>query len=174
MLRARGAHFGLWAVRLPSTLIPHRILNLRSSLVYGNLYSGEGSPVPFPLGDITTLLPCEENEFSLGIVPKERAAFPGSSAALHDPSLISSSSRSLFGALIEAYSLWGKVARSTGTRDRKQKIFIEPWNPQSKYSQLSSELRTWEAGLDRRHQWSEWYLRAYKTQCVDLVLDILF
>lgn len=173
MPRARGAHFGLWAVHLPSPLISHRILNLISILVYGNLYSGGRSPVPFPLGDITTLLPCEENEFSLGIVPRERAAFPGSSAALDDPSLISSSSRSLFGALIEAYSLWGRVARSTGTRDRKQKTFIEPWNPQSKYSELSSALQNWEAGLDRRHQWSEWYLRAYKTQCVDLVLDIL-
>lgn len=143
-------------------------------LVHGILYSGERSPIPFSLGDITTLLPCDESEFSLGIFPRERAALPGSSAAVTNPALVSSSSRSLFGTLIQAYSLWGRVARSTCLSERKQdQAATDPWNSQSRYSELSAALRNWEAGLSAGHRWSKWYLRVYKSESLDLVLIFL-
>ncbi|EXJ84728.1 hypothetical protein A1O3_05399 [Capronia epimyces CBS 606.96] len=78
---------------------------------HDNLHSGHNSPVCFPLGDITTLLPCDEQDFAFGVVPAERAALMGTPPAIQDPRLTRSPSRSLFASLIQSHNLWGQVAR---------------------------------------------------------------
>jgi hypothetical protein len=48
------------------------------------------------LDSITTLLPCDESDFAFGIIPTERAALPGTRAAMANPSFTSVKSQSLF------------------------------------------------------------------------------
>ena len=51
------------------------------------------------LDSITTLLPCDESDFAFGIISTERAALPGTRAAMANPSLTSVKSQSLFASV---------------------------------------------------------------------------
>lgn len=141
-----------------------------TSTVQRNLFSADKSPVPFSFEDITALLPSEESEFAFGILPTTRAALPRSRASIEHPELVNHPSRSLFGTLIQAYALWGRVARGACLDQKGVKhSAINLWHSASEYSQLSTMLNQWEAALPRGHRWSEWYLRIYKTETLDLV-----
>jgi hypothetical protein len=149
----------------------HRCL-LAYSIYLGqdNLHSGLRSPAAFTLSDITTLLPCEENDFAFGVIPSERAALAGTAAAAANPALTFTQSRSLFATLIQAHSLWGQVARRASHNDREQAgVTMNPWEESSEYAQLSNALRQWERDLPGRHRWSVWNLRGYKAESLHLV-----
>ncbi|KAH8881457.1 hypothetical protein GQ53DRAFT_702217 [Thozetella sp. PMI_491] len=140
-----------------------------------NLFAGLHSPIPFDLADLTTLLPCDENEYAFGIVPKVRAALPTSQAAIDRPELVNCSSRSLFATLIQAFKFWGQVARGACVDAAKSKnASINLWDNASQYSQLSMALMEWEASISKQHMWSEWNLRVYKAQNLDIAYTSIF
>jgi len=136
-----------------------------------NLLSGSGSPVPFSLDDITALMPCEESDFAFGIVPTERAALFGTQAAHDHPEMVSSPSRSLFAAQLQAHSLWGSVARRACLNGKVAETneTHPPWDERSEFAELRTTLMKWEDGLSPRHRWSEWNLRVHKAESLDLV-----
>jgi hypothetical protein len=133
------------------------------------LFSGEKSPVPFALNDITALL-VKKRSLRLASFPSARAALPGSLAEIENPELVNCLSRSLFATLIQAHNLWGRVARRACLDEQNRKhSAVNLWEGTSEYSQLSTALNQWEADLSRGHRWSDWYLRVYKTENLDLV-----
>ncbi|EXJ86685.1 hypothetical protein A1O3_03638 [Capronia epimyces CBS 606.96] len=168
--------------RLPDDAKPEDVINAemarRTLWVMGmqsNLFSGNKSPVPFSLQDMTALLPCEENEFAFGLTPAARAALPGSQAAIDHPELVNCPTRSLFASLIQAHSLWGRVARRACLDEPKLKCgTISLWDGTSEYSQLLTALNQWEANLPAGHKWSEWYLRMYQRENLDLAYVSIF
>ncbi len=134
-----------------------------------NLHSGYTTPVSFSLGDITTLLPCEERDFYFGLVPQERAALAGTLAATRNPSIVHAPSRSLFATLIQAHNLWGQVARGAVTGSGIHVgDSVEPWNSKSDYNRLRTSLKVFEEHLPTRHKWSIWNFRGYKAEGLDL------
>ncbi|KAF4634649.1 hypothetical protein G7Y89_g3438 [Cudoniella acicularis] len=134
-----------------------------------NLHSGYTTPVSFSLGDITAFLPCEERDFSFGLIPEERAALAGTSAATRNPAIVHTSSRSLFATLIQAHNLWGQVARGAVTSTGWQiGDSVDPWDSKSDYSRLLTSLKVWEEHLPARHKWSIWNFRGYKAEGLDL------
>lgn len=133
-----------------------------------NLHSGYTTPVSFSLGDITTLLPCEERDFSFGLVSHERAALAGTLAATRNPSAVHATSRSLFATLIQAHNLWGQVARGAIIVKDHPGDVVEPWKASSDYDRLATSLNKWEEHLPSRHEWSIWNFRGYKAEGLDL------
>jgi hypothetical protein len=134
-----------------------------------NLHSGYTTPVSFSLLDVTTLLPCDERDFSFGLIPSERAALAGTLAAARTPSNVHSSSRSLFAALIQAHNLWGQIARGAVTSsDNCVGDTLEAWKPESDYNRLRISLSTFEEHMPTRHKWSIWNFRGYKAEGLDL------
>ncbi|CAK7221591.1 hypothetical protein SBRCBS47491_004579 [Sporothrix bragantina] len=127
-----------------------------------NLHSGTSTPAPLSLEDTTALLPCDEADFSFGAVPAVRAALEGTPPARDDPSLAIHPERCLFATLIQAHSLWGRVARHA-TRDAL-------WGGArgSAYIQITESLRRWEATLPTRHRWSLWNLRGWRSEGLHL------
>ncbi|KAK5128735.1 hypothetical protein LTR85_000068 [Meristemomyces frigidus] len=138
-------------------------------LNHDNLATGHDQPVSFARNDITTLLPCEEDEFAFGRVPHGRAALPGTKAAEDNPALTVLPSRSLFASLIQGHDLWGQIARRA-CQDGRHLLGDEfkRWDSRSKYSRLASELREWEEHLPAPHRWSAWNFRGYRTAGVHL------
>ena len=51
------------------------------------------------MDSITTILPCDESDFAFGIISTERAALPGTRAAMANPSLTSVKPQSLFASV---------------------------------------------------------------------------
>lgn len=133
---------------------------------YENLHSGYSSPISFSYQDITVLLPCDERDFSFGVIPSERAALMGTPAAAEHEASTRSKSRSLFATLIQAHNLWGQVARAVSNEvDRaKSGPRIDPED----YTRLSEALSEWEEDLPPQHKWSVWNLRGCKAERVDL------
>ncbi|KAL6248192.1 hypothetical protein RBB50_004447 [Rhinocladiella similis] len=139
-----------------------------------DLFSGLHSPSSFSLGDITTLLPCEEQDFAFGIAPVERAALMGTPPALNHEELARSSSRSLFATLIQSHNIWGQIARRVAHNEAADQQ--EPGGQakasmalgKEEYLRLSVLLKDFEENLPRRHQWSVWNLRGFRAQGLDL------
>ncbi|KAI5464086.1 hypothetical protein BGZ63DRAFT_421165 [Mariannaea sp. PMI_226] len=132
-----------------------------------NLHSGYKTPAPFPLEDITTLLPCDEGDFAFGAIPAERAAEAGTPPALANPDLVFSPQRCLFATLIQAHGLWGRVARRA-CRNDKAINKAPPWDPNSEYQRTVNELRHWEKTLPPKHAFSVWNLRGWKSESLHL------
>lgn len=128
-----------------------------------NLHSGYNSPVAFALDDITALLPCEESDFQFGIVPHERTALQDTVPALRNPSLTWSPKRPLFATLIQAHSLWGKVARRAA--DSSQST-VAPTSsssgPTSEYRMIVQALDNFERQLPPQQKWSARNLNVWK------------
>ena len=140
-----------------------------------NLFAGHHSPVPFALNDLTALLPSDESDFAFGVIPRIRAALPTSQAAIDHPELVNCSSRSLFGAVIQGYKFWGQIARGACLDGGGPKIGdVQLWDNASPYSQQSMALLEWEAGLSKEHTWTEWNLRVYKAQNLDIAYTSIF
>ena len=138
-----------------------------------NLHSGFNSPVSFSLNDITTLLPCEEQEFAFGVPPIERAALMGTAPALKDDRLTKSPSRSLFATLIQSHNFWGQISRLfliiyVVQRDSTRPEVETTTLSQDEYIQLSTSLKDFDEHLPHRYRWSVWNLRGFKTEGLDL------
>ena len=132
-----------------------------------NLHSGYNTPAPFPMEDITTLLPCDETDFAFGVIPNERAAVPGTPPAIANPQLVYSPTRCLFATLIQAHELWGQVARKARRTDYVVNK-APPWDSKSDFQKTLADLRYWEEMLPPKHQFSTWNLRGWKAEALDL------
>ena len=132
-----------------------------------NLHSGYLTPSPFPLEDVTTLLPCDEGDFAFGVIPAERAAVAGTPPALANPALVSSPTRCLFATLIQAHGLWGKVSRRACRTDYVVNR-APPWDANSEFHRATTELREWEESLPAKHEFSVWNLRGWKSESLHL------
>lgn len=130
-----------------------------------NLHSGPLSPVNLSAGDITTLLPCNEEDFARGRVPSSRAALDGTPPAIDKPSLIRDPHRSLFATLMQVHHWWGFVGRRAARYSRSSR----PWDPESEFSQTARNLQDWEQNLPHEHIWSTFLLKGYKAEGQELV-----
>lgn len=139
-----------------------------------DLFSGLHSPSSFSLGDITTLLPCEEQDFAFGIAPFERAALMGTPPAIKHEELTKSPSRSLFATLIQSHNIWGQIARrvahneAADQQDSAGQAKASMVLGKEEYLRLSALLKDFEENLPQRHQWSVWNLRGFRAQRLDL------
>ncbi|OAA77629.1 chitinase 1 precursor [Akanthomyces lecanii RCEF 1005] len=129
-----------------------------------NLHSGPVSPVALSAFDITTLLPCDEDDFANGVLPASRAALAGTQPAKDNPALISDRNRSLFATLMQIHNLWGTVGRRAVYDSRS----LKPWDSDSQFSKMATTLREWERSLPPSHLFSHELLRRYKSVGEDL------
>ncbi|TLD33648.1 hypothetical protein PspLS_01382 [Pyricularia sp. CBS 133598] len=129
-----------------------------------NLHSGPSSPVSMATSDITALLPCNEEDFANGCVPKARAALADTPPAKANPTLTTHKSRSLFASLIQAHYFWGKISRRAVSQDNES----SPWHEDSDYAERVRELNAWEESLPDDHQFSCMLLKGYKVDGLDL------
>ncbi|KHO00211.1 Zinc transcription factor [Metarhizium album ARSEF 1941] len=129
-----------------------------------NLHSGPLSPVSLSACDITTLLPCDEEDFANGHEPRSRAALEGTPPAMDNPKLIRDPNRSLFATLMQVHSWWGLVGRRAVRFSRSPR----PWDPASEFSQTARKIREWEQNLPRQHGWSTHLLKRYKAESQEL------
>lgn len=130
-----------------------------------NLHSGPLSPVSLSASDITTLLPCDEDDFAQARQPASRAALDGTQPARENPALVSDKNRSLFASLMQIHHLWGIVGRHAVTFSRSP----NPWDCNSQFSKMVTKLSEWEASLPAKHLYSDELLRSYKADGEDLV-----
>ncbi|KAF5973462.1 general repressor of transcription [Fusarium bulbicola] len=141
----------------PDTII------LRESARRTLLQSSPSSPVSLVASDITTLLPCDEDDFANGREPPSRASFEGTRPAIKNPDLVNEN-RSLFESLIQAYGFWGIVKR----HEVNHLSNSYPWDPESEFAKVLKKLDHWEMSLPPAHKWSEARLREHKTKAQDL------
>ncbi|KFG80430.1 hypothetical protein MANI_012958 [Metarhizium anisopliae] len=127
------------------------------------------SPVSLSAGDITTLLPCNEEDFANGHEPRSRAALEGTPPAMDHPELIRDSNRSLFATLMQIHSWWGVVGRRAVRFSKSPR----PWDPASAFSQTAEKLREWEEKLPQEHRWSTYLLQRYKAESQELAYFII-
>lgn len=102
---------------------------------------------------------------------QERAALPGTRAALLYPELANLETRSLFASLIQTHEIWGTIARRAMRSEPASGIAgldVEPWSSNSEYALLTKTLSAWTETLPKRHRWSIWNLRGYKAETLDL------
>ncbi|KIV77635.1 hypothetical protein PV11_09423 [Exophiala sideris] len=140
---------------------------------HDNLHSGYNSAVSFSLNDITTLLPCEEQEFAFGTAPRERAALMGTASATNNNQLTKSPSRSLFATLVQCHNIWGQIARRASGNGLNQQHhanspFVDTTLSESEHIRLTTLLKDFEDNLPAKHRWSVWNLRGFKAEGLDL------
>lgn len=129
-----------------------------------NLHCGPLSPVSLAASDITTLLPCNEEDFAHGREPRSRAALDGTPPAIDDPKLIRDPGRSLFATLMQVHDWFGYVGRRAVRYSKSPR----PWDPASEFSQTARKLREWEQDLPHEHVWSTFLLKGYKAEGQEL------
>lgn len=130
-----------------------------------NLHSGPRSPVSLSASDITTLLPCNEQDFLNAVVPKSRAALEGTPPAISNPQLVRLGDKSLFATLIQTHYYWGMISRRAISQDKSPR----PWEPTSEYAKMERRLAEWEADLPAEHRWSKVLFSGHKCEGQDLV-----
>jgi hypothetical protein len=121
--------------------------------------------VSFANSDITTLLPCDEQEFQNGVLPERRAALDGTLPALQTPALTTLRTRSLFASLVQGHYFWGQVARLAVSPDRMTNT--EAYN--ANHEKLVAQLNQFESSLPPEHRFSEALLKHYRREHKDLV-----
>ncbi|ODA83206.2 hypothetical protein RJ55_01717 [Drechmeria coniospora] len=129
-----------------------------------SLHSGPLSPVSLAAADLTTLLPCNEDDFAHGREPRSRAALDGTPPAVDNPSLMRDPNRSLFATLMQIHHFWGIVGRRAVSYSRSAR----PWEPTSEFSKMAASLEDWERHLPHEHLWSHFLLKRYKADGQDL------
>ncbi|GAA6014795.1 hypothetical protein JCM10207_002183 [Rhodosporidiobolus poonsookiae] len=135
---------------------------------HDNLTSGSDRPASFAPLDISTRLPCDEEELAFGVLPSSpRASLPGTAAAELDPSSLDCPNRSLFCDMVVVHYLFGKVARVACSSDAE---VVQPWEKTSRLSRLSQELKDFEERLPPKHAWSMVNLRGMRAKKLDLAL----
>ena len=92
---------------------------------------------------------------------------PGTKAAELHPELVSLSSRSIFATLLQAHSLWGRVARSAQPADFLSNG-LPAWDARSSFAKMCRELKDWEKGIPDNHRWSVWNMRGHSAEQVHL------
>ena len=130
-----------------------------------NLHSGPRSPVSLSASDITTLLPCNEQDFLNAVVPKSRAALEGTPPAISNPELVRLKDKSLFATLIQTHYYWGMISRRAISQDKSPR----PWESTSEYAHMERRLAEWEANLPADHRWSKVLFNGHKCEGQDLV-----
>jgi len=130
-----------------------------------NLHSAPRSPVSLSAGDITTLLPCNEQDFQNAVEPRSRAALEDTPPAIKSPQLVCLRDKSLFATLIQAHYYWGAISRRAITKDKSPC----PWEPDSEYAIMGRRLAEWEQNLPGDHRWSNVLLKGHKQEGQDLV-----
>jgi hypothetical protein len=136
---------------------------------HDNLYTQQHLPTLFANSDITTLLPCSENDFAFGRVPSQRAALAGTIPALREPHLATLPTRSIFATLIQIHDLWGMIARTAHRNELlDDRSDSRPWEDSCRYKSIAKLLSDWEANIPREHEWSAWNLRGFQAEHVDL------
>ncbi|KAI5476187.1 hypothetical protein MNV49_000348 [Pseudohyphozyma bogoriensis] len=131
-----------------------------------DLTCGRSRQAPFNLSDIDVFLPCSEDDFAFGLVPKERASLMGTRSAIDSPETVHLASRSLFATMLQCHHNWGKVARLTCTTELENRR--SPWAVDSDFAILDQELSDWWDKLPSTHRWSPQNLRGMRTQGLDL------
>ncbi|KAK8070885.1 hypothetical protein PG997_011088 [Apiospora hydei] len=130
-----------------------------------NLHSGPYKPVLLAAGDITTLLPCDEDEFRCGeFQVKPRAALVGTPPADLNPTLTTLKSRSLFATLIQTHHIWGTVAR----RAVANKKSSYPNDTGSDYAKIATQLAEFEGNLPKNQVYDDLFLAGYRKKNEDL------
>lgn len=130
-----------------------------------SLHSGPHSPVSLAATDLTTLLPCDEEDFAAGRRPKHRSTLAGDRATANNLDLSNDPDRSLFASLIQLHHLWGTVSRNAVAYSKQD----DPGHVSSDYSQMAAQLAAWESSLPRKHTWDVNLFRQYKAAGEDLV-----
>ncbi|KAK7946543.1 uncharacterized protein PG986_010864 [Apiospora aurea] len=122
-------------------------------------------PVLLTAGDITTLLPCDEDEFRRGdFQVKPRAALVGTPPADLNPTLTTLKSRSLFATLIQTHHIWGTVAR----RAVANKKSSYPNDTGSDYAKIATQLAEFERNLPKTQVYDDVFLDDYRKKNEDL------
>lgn len=165
VIASESARRTLWMLHSTFSTKSSQGLPSNHSSGQDNLHSGPSSPVSLTAGDITTLLPCGEDDFAKGQEPESRAALEDTPPALENPKLVSDPKRSLFATLVQTHYFWGRVSRRAVKYDRSSR----PWEPTSDYAELVEKLGDWEDNLPHEHRWSPLLLKGYKAEGLDLV-----
>ncbi|KAI2637945.1 hypothetical protein GGS26DRAFT_603599 [Hypomontagnella submonticulosa] len=129
-----------------------------------NLSSGPYKPLSLAPGDITALLPSDEDEFEDGLLPERRAALEGTPPALQDPSLTTLRPRSLFASLMQVHNLWGIIAR----RVLFNKKCGRPSDGDTEYAKLNRKLLDFEQNLPNEQMFNKLLLGGYRRFAIDL------
>ncbi|KAK8005188.1 hypothetical protein PG990_011225 [Apiospora arundinis] len=130
-----------------------------------NLHSGPYRPVLLAASDITTLLPCNEEEFRCGEYQvTSRAALAGTPPADLNPTLTTLKKRSLFATLIQTHHIWGTVARRAVANVKSS----QPNDMNSEYAKIRKQLADFEEQLPQDHTFNPLYLPGYQKENEDL------
>lgn len=133
---------------------------------FENLHSGSDSPVAFSYADVTVLLPSDEQHFTFGIRPAQRAALQGTPPAVQNPELARLPTRSLFATLLQTHNLWGQVARLVSADAAS--THVEARVGPDDYARLSQSLVEFERDIPPQHAWSVWNLGGFEVEGLDL------
>ncbi|KAI0886238.1 uncharacterized protein GGS22DRAFT_126269 [Annulohypoxylon maeteangense] len=150
--------------------IEHRILAESARRTFwmlhsqDNLHSGPYKPLSLAPGDITALLPSDEEEFENGKIPEQRAALEGTPPAIQNPSLTILRPRSLFASLMQIHNLWGIIAR----RVLFNKRCGRPHDSGNEFAKLNRRLMDFEQNLPNDHTFGKVLLGGYRVYGVDL------
>ncbi|KAI1456772.1 hypothetical protein F4805DRAFT_467800 [Annulohypoxylon moriforme] len=147
--------------------IEHRIIAesaRRTFVSQDNLHSGPYKPLSLAPGDITALLPSDEEEFEDGRIPEQRAALEGTPPAIQNPSLTILRPRSLFASLMQIHNLWGIIAR----RVLLNKRCGRPHDAGNEFAKLNRRLLDFEQNLPNDHTFGKVLLGGYRVYGVDL------
>ncbi|KAI2468158.1 hypothetical protein F4781DRAFT_422875 [Annulohypoxylon bovei var. microspora] len=147
--------------------IEHRIIAesaRRTFVSQDNLHSGPYKPLSLAPGDITALLPSDEEEFEDGKIPERRAALDGTPPAIQNPSLTILRPRSLFASLMQVHNLWGIIARRVLLNRRCGR----PNDGGNEFAKLNHRLLDFEQNLPSDHTFGKVLLGGYRHYGVDL------
>ena len=132
---------------------------------HDNLRPEPNSPASLLASDITTLLPCSEGDFADRREPSYRTALDDAPRTTESPGPIPDPGRSLFASLVKIRHYWGIIARGA----MSSKMDLHPWEPQSDFAKMVSQLKWWEHGLSAEHTWNPASLRSYRSVGQDVV-----
>ncbi|KAI0897497.1 hypothetical protein F4806DRAFT_403520 [Annulohypoxylon nitens] len=150
--------------------IEHRILAESARRTFwmlhsqDNLHSGPYKPLSLAPGDITALLPSDEDEFENGKIPRQRAALEGTPPAIQNPSLTILRPRSLFASLMQIHNMWGFIARRVLLHKRCGRSH----DGRSEYAELNRRLMEFEQNLPNDHAFGKVLLEGHRVYGVDL------
>lgn len=120
--------------------------------------------------DISTFLPCNENDFSDGREPKTREALDDTSRQSASPGHVADPGRSLFASLVKIRHHWGIISR--------QFVDLKPdmhsLDPHSDFTNAVGRLEWWEQGLPEDHRWNPILMRRYRNMGQDVVSPAAF
>ncbi|EPQ53165.1 hypothetical protein GLOTRDRAFT_140076 [Gloeophyllum trabeum ATCC 11539] len=121
--------------------------------------SGGCRPSAILASEVSARLPCDEDSFAFGTPTP-----PYYLAEFHRPPLQPNGSpvdMGMMAYMVQVAELWGRAARRACNTDRLQGEKVPPWDMQSEYSILKSDLNYWRSQLPNRQQYSRGNLSVY-------------